>query len=359
MATSTFTAAPTTTSHHSRECTTAVPGRHGHVSDFEACNAYYNFDPELAPAVAVAVIFGLFTLCHAVLAFIYNKRYAWVLIMGALWETLAFILHALGSLKQQNLGYAPGHAILYLLAPLWINAFVYMTVARMIYFFVPEQKIGGIKSTSLSKIFVAADIVTFLVQAVGGSMASPGAETGTIKTGLTVYMVGMGIQEACILAFVFLMILFHRRVVRLDTEGGRWNGAVEPAGSESMFVRGWGMSLFALYGVLGVITIRIVYRIAEFAKGVTPTNPIPFHEVYSYVLDAFPMMLALLLLAIWHPGRVLQGPGSDFKEVRSARREAKRAKKEEKIAVKKQKKAAKAEKRNGYVGVSIVESAVR
>jgi hypothetical protein len=84
---------------------------------------------------------------------------------------------------------------------------------------------------------------------------------------------------------------------------------------------------------------------------------VPFHEAYSYALDAFPMMLALLLLAVWYPGRVLQGPGSDFKEVRLARKEAKRAKKEgkrvkkeERAAHKEQKKAAKAERKKGYVG---------
>lgn len=92
--------------------------------------------------------------------------------------------------------------------------------------------------------------------------------------------------------------------------------------------------------------MRIVYRIAEFAGGVTPSNPIPFHEAYSYALDAFPMLVAFLILAIWHPGRVLQGPHSDFRLVRAekkaakkAKKEAKRQRKEEKKQDKKQKKA--------------------
>jgi hypothetical protein len=97
----------------------------------------------------------------------------------------------------------------------------------------------------------------------------------------------------------------------------------------------------------------------EFAGGVTPSNPIPFHEVYSYVLDAFPMMTALLLLAIWYPGRVLQGPGSDFKEVRLARREAKRAKKHEKTVIKEQKKAAKRERKSGHVEMLTMQPEVR
>lgn len=76
--------------------------------------------------------------------------------------------------------------------------------------------------------------------------------------------------------------------------------------------------------------MRIIYRLVEFAGGVTPDNPIPFNEVYSYTLDAFPMMVAFLILAIWHPGRVLQGPHSDFKLARAEKKAAKAAKKEDK-----------------------------
>lgn len=36
-------------------CTTAIPGPNGHVP-LDACNSYYNYDPQYAPAVAVAVL---------------------------------------------------------------------------------------------------------------------------------------------------------------------------------------------------------------------------------------------------------------------------------------------------------------
>lgn len=74
----------------------------------------------------------------------------------------------------------------------------------------------------------------------------------------------------------------------------------------------------------------------------TPSNPIPFHEAYSYALDAFPMLAALVILAVWHPGRVLQGPNSDFTLVRAERKAAKKAAKAEKRAAKE---AAKGDKR--------------
>ncbi|EOD51650.1 putative rta1 domain protein [Neofusicoccum parvum UCRNP2] len=316
--------ASTTSAAPTESCTTAVPGKYGNVP-FDACNSYYNFNPEFAPAVAVAVIFGLITVAHVALAVVFKKRYCWVIIMGATWETIAFILHALGAHDQQNVGYATAHQLLYLLAPLWINAYAYMTFARMVHFFLPEQRIWRVKGVSLAKYFVWADIVSFLVQAVGGLMASPGAGADTIRIGINVYMGGMGLQEAFILVFIGLMIKFHRRGIALDVCG------MAPRQYN------WRPLLYALYGALVSITVRIIYRICEFAGGVKPSNPIPFHEAYSYSLDAFPMMVAMLLLVVFHPGRSLVGPESEFP--RLSRKEKKAAKKEKKAAKKADKEA--------------------
>lgn len=51
------------------------------------------------------------------------------------------------------------------------------------------------------------------------------------------------------------------------------------------------------------------------------SNPIPYHEAYSYGMDAFPMMIYLVILAIMHPGRVLVGPESELpKKVKAAKK---------------------------------------
>ncbi|KAI1864074.1 hypothetical protein JX265_007370 [Neoarthrinium moseri] len=304
-------------------CITAVPGHNGHVDDLSACNAYYNYDPQFAPAVAVAVIFGFLFGVHLFQGFAYKKRYTWVVIMGAAWETVGFILHSLGSKDQQQIGYATGWNILFLLAPLWINAFVYMTFAREAYYYLPQshRRIRGINATSLAKWFVWADILTFIIQAAGGLMASPGADPNIVKTGLNVYLAGTSLQQFFIILFLWLMIEFH---VRCNSWG------VSGAAEQGPRKRSWKPLHFALYSVLTCISVRIIYRIAEFAGGITPSNPIPFHEEYAYALDCFPMMLALLILAIWHPGRFLVGPESEFPKL--SRAEKKQAKADRKAA---------------------------
>jgi RTA1 like protein len=166
--------------------------------------------------------------------------------MGAAWETIGFALHAVGAHNQQNIGYATAHNILFLLAPLWVNAFVYTTFSRVVYFFLPEQSVRGIKAAALAKYFVWADIVSFIIQGVGGIMASPGASPDIIKTGINVYMGGIGLQQSFILFFVFLMISFHRRAVQIEKSG------------TSMRQRDWRQLQYTLYGVLTAITASLV-----------------------------------------------------------------------------------------------------
>jgi hypothetical protein len=58
--------------------------------------------------------------------------------------------------------------------------------------------------------------------------------------------------------------------------------------------------------------VRNIFRIGEFSGGNSSSNPAVAHEAYSYAFDAFPMMIALIVLAVVHPGRTLVGEDSEF-----------------------------------------------
>ncbi|ETS01877.1 hypothetical protein M419DRAFT_79718 [Trichoderma reesei RUT C-30] len=328
----THIASPSTTTSALPSCTTAVPGKYGQVP-IAACNSSYNAIPEFIPAVIVSALFGTLTLIHIIEAFIFKKGYTWVLIMAATWETTAFVFHAIGAHNQQTEAYAIVWQILFLLAPLWINAFVYMTFARMVRFYMPNRKVAFVKASHVSKMFVWADIFSFIVQAAGGVMVTPSASASTQRLGMHIYEGGIGLQELFILCFLGLMIAFHVRVRKLNrsrpTKGALW-------------------LLYALYAVLAFITMRIIFRLVEFTGGDDPsTNPVPYHEYYFYALDAFPMLTALLILAMVHPGRFITGPNSSL---RDATREEKKIKKAEKKALKEQKRLDKEMKKKGGFG---------
>ncbi|KAL6884867.1 hypothetical protein HDV57DRAFT_526573 [Trichoderma longibrachiatum] len=346
-------ASTSTTTSALPSCTTAVPGQYGQVP-VTACNSLYNAIPEFIPAVVVSALFGLLTLTHIIEAFVFKKGYAWVLIMAAAWETIAFIFHVLGAHDQQNVAYIIVWQVLFLLAPLWVNAFVYMTFARMVHFYVPDRKVAFVRASHVSKLFVWADIVSFLVQAAGGLMVTPSASAATQRLGMHIYEGGIGLQEVFILCFLGLMIAFHiclkgeGRAQGMLSEEDALNANVGEDRRGTDERKGALRLLYALYAVLAFITMRIIFRLVEFTGGNDPSkNPVPYHEYYFYALDAFPMLTALLILAVVHPGRFIRGPNSSLRE---ATREEKKVKKAEKKALKEQKRLDKEAKKGGGGG---------
>lgn len=70
-----------------------------------------------------------------------------------------------------------------------------MTTARLVQYLIPDRRVAGIKATSLTKYFVIADIVSFIVQATGGTMLSGNPSVNTMKIGMDIYRAGIGLQE--------------------------------------------------------------------------------------------------------------------------------------------------------------------
>lgn len=95
-----------------------------------------------------------------------------------------------------------------------------MTLGRMIYFFIPERRLAGISARHYGIVFVALDIIAFLVQLGGASLTTnTDAATKTVLLGLHIYMGGIGMQEFFILWFLGLAIYMHRKMIRMDANG--------------------------------------------------------------------------------------------------------------------------------------------
>lgn len=139
--------------------------------------------------------------------------------MGVLWETVSFASRTIGSRNQQKIIWVVISNLLFLLAPLCmppfppfdlpnlptdyplgINAFIYMTLGRVIHFFHPDRHCYNIRADRISKYFVWADVFSFFVQAAGGSLMNPENGADAQKWGLRVYMAGCGIQQVFIVS---------------------------------------------------------------------------------------------------------------------------------------------------------------
>ena len=189
-----------------------------------------------------------------------------------------------------------------------------------------------------------------MIQAAGASIASggPGTSQSSLNNGLHIYMAGIGMQQAFIVAFLALAIRFHYKVLRT------------PNSSPT----NWKALLYAVYTVLTLITvsllppkpmnvmysisdrsftqIRIIFRMCEYSSGVH--GKLLSHEVYPFVLDALPMIVALVIFNVVHPGKTLVGPDSEFQKRSHAEKDAE---KRAKIIEKKEKKERKQQLKDG------------
>jgi len=106
-----------------------------------------------------------------------------------------------------------------------------MTVARLVYFLLPSHKGCGISARWMAKGFVAADILSFAIQAVGGSMIADQQDREKASTGQKVYMVGIGVQLVFVLAFAAITCVFYRDLEEAIRKGelrrnNNWNRPV-------------------------------------------------------------------------------------------------------------------------------------
>ena len=127
-------------------------------------------------------MFGISTLGHFAQGFLHKKVFAWVICMAGIWEIIGLSFRSMGAKQPDVEAWSVGSNLFVLLAPILVNAFVYMVGGRMVYFWLPSRKVWKFKARFFTRIFVWADAVSFLIQAVGGIMLSS-EEEDTAKIG--------------------------------------------------------------------------------------------------------------------------------------------------------------------------------
>ncbi|KAH6677554.1 RTA1 domain protein [Halenospora varia] len=280
----------------------------GNICDLNSKDAVYkNYCAQTAPAAIFSTLYAMILLGHIAQAVIYKKAFCWVVGMASLWETVGYIARAWSTRDQLHESGESIADLLVLLAPLWVNAFVYMVFGRVVYYYLPEKKIGPIKAISMAKWFVWLDVSTFIIQIIGGIMTQNKDNIDSVKTGLRFYTAGIALQEVFILGFTGMAIRFHWMMANGHGNPERGNG--------------WKRLVFTTYASLAFITIRICFRLAEFASGKVDTV-LTTKEVYFYVFEATPMFFALLVWNITHPGSILRGPEADFPKMTRAQKKA-------------------------------------
>lgn len=144
-------------------------------------------------------------------------------------------------------------------------------------------------------IFVTSDIITFLIQAAGGGLqTSDGPQR---KVGDKIFLAGVAAQGASYLLFATVTLVAHFRLIRQDPQ--RFSPLnISLSGNPTVL-------LFDLLYVSSIgIIVRSIYRIVENAMGYD--GYLYTHEVFTFTLDALPLIIATGVWAIFWPGTLLR-----------------------------------------------------
>ena len=185
-------------------------------------------------------------------------------------------------------------SLLLLVAPALFAASIYIILGRIILMTDGESH-SLIRRKWLTKIFVAGDVISFLLQAGGGGIQASGTMTA-MKIGEKIIVVGLFVQLAFFGFFVIVAGLFQARLERY--------GPASATVSINVSALPWKRHMIALYVSSGLILVRSVFRVIEYLMG--NAGYLLKHEVFLYVFDAVLMFAVMLVFNIVHPSEITE-----------------------------------------------------
>lgn len=183
------------------------------------------------------------------------------------------------------------------IAPAFIAAGLYLTLSRIVVTFGPEN--SRIKPLSYPRIFIPCDVVSLLLQAAGGGIASAASNANkSPDIGDHIMVAGLAFQVLTLAVFICLCADFAIRTIGRMKKMG--DAALDQSHAKlraSLMFRAF---LITLAFATLCIFIRSVYRVAELGEG---WEGALIKNQYTFIgLEGVMVIAASLSLNLFHPG---------------------------------------------------------
>ncbi|THW43775.1 RTA1-domain-containing protein [Aureobasidium pullulans] len=281
------------------------------------CEAYnplqrtaYGYVPSLAAGIVYCVLFGLSMFFHVFQAIKTRALWNLVFAIGCLTEVLGWAARSWSNECPYNANAFLMQICTLIIAPTFFTAGIYVILGRMIAIAGPG--VSPIGPTWYLWIFCTVDVISLVIQAVGGGSAAVAFNStppGNTKVGTNIMVAGIDFQLASVVIFSVLFFLFlYRAAVKLSL----------PA-----FKNDKDMKLLVLVTSFSILLIimRSIYRTVELAGGWS--GHVIETERYFLALDGAPMAALVIAFNILHPGilinRVMAHNGVSMSEKPSKR----------------------------------------
>ncbi|KAH7319529.1 RTA1-like protein [Rhizoctonia solani] len=246
--------------------------------------------PSKGLALTACAAYALVVLASVGWSFKHRARYMFTLMISGALYAIGLYFRTVFAKDPHNISKFIVMHMLIVLSPCGLIATVYMLLGRLALSLNADELLL-IRASRITKVYVASDIITLIIQAGGGSMGIADSESMR-NLGSKIFLVGMILQ--CI-SFISYLIVFGLFIHRMRT----WRGPQWESRHKSPFSHWTALALSIAISCLG-ISIRTVYRTLEAGEGMH--GPLATTESYYYILDCLPLWIStVVFVCTWPP----------------------------------------------------------
>lgn len=275
----------------------------------------YGYVPNLAANVTLLTFYALCALLQIGLG-IYYRTWSFLVAIacGSIVETIGYA----GRLQMHDNVWNDSafklQLVCLILAPSFIAGGIYLSFKHIVAYMGPEA--SRIPPRLYTWIFISFDVLSLVVQAVGGAMAAGANDDDTLQTGNDLILAGIGIQVATMSICGLLAADFFVRYTRLKKRQ-RTSQQSDLKSAEAFSHRRFQIFVSAEIFSFVVILTRCIYRLPEFAGGWG--NPLMRHETEFLILDGVMVLLGVIAFTVFHPGAWFPPMSGRWRNSRKAR----------------------------------------
>ncbi|ERT00407.1 RTA1 domain protein [Sporothrix schenckii 1099-18] len=271
------------------------------MPSLETHNGYplWHYIPNRPGAIVFVVLFALMTALHGTRMVRHRMWFCIPFVIGGVFEIIGYLGRVLAYDQTGELIPYVLQSVFLLLAPVFFAATLYMTLGRVVLYTMNTVNDAAhahhsvhavVAASSLSllpphwttRVFVAADVVSFFIQAGGAGILVQAHSASSSKTGQNVIVGGLVFQLVAFAVFVLSALVFDVR--------SRRHQASSPVARNILAM---------LYTTSLLVMLRNVVRAAEYATG--QDSYLLTHEWVIYVLDGAPMLAVMAVFAVGYP----------------------------------------------------------
>jgi len=264
--------------------------------------AHFDYLPSLGGNALYAVIFGIYLITNVFFGIRYKTwGYGAAMFFGLAGEIIGYIGRIM--LYQNPFDPTGNDFLIYLvcltISPAFLSAAIYLCLARIV--IVYGEHLSRFRPRTYTLIFCGCDLLSLVLQAAGGGIASGATTYSQDQLGINVMLGGLSVQVASLALFAALCGEFAFRLFRSPNSWSTEHATLYQSKLFKAFLCGLAVALLTIF-------IRSAFRVAELSGGFH--GPLANNQISFMILEGAMIVIATSCLTILHPGVCFKGSWS-------------------------------------------------